>query len=325
MHYYFCTYFDNNYLPRALCLIDSLNRHCKDYTLYTLCHDNKSFEKTRDLKQDNIFPINISIMEKEFPILNSLKKERSLVEYYYTCGPLFIYYLMKLYPKIDIITYLDADLYFFSDPRILFDQFEGHSIGAVPHQLPENRNNRRWSGIYNVGYLNFRNDKEGIECLELWKNQCLDWCFERLEDGKYADQLYLDQWPKLFSSFFEYAHRGANVAAWNINDYDLSVENEMVYLNNDSLIFFHFHGIKKISNRIYKTNFGTYLHAPNKIFKKYILQEYLNKLENYSHENNPTKSIRKYRGKNHFISSVAKILLGFLYKEYVFLINNRVY
>jgi hypothetical protein len=86
---------------------------------------------------------------------------------------------VEIDPDIDIITYLDADFYFFADPSPLYKAFEGYSIGVVAHHLPEFRKKRIWQGLYNVGWINFRWDDQGIKCLELWRNQCIDWCYER--------------------------------------------------------------------------------------------------------------------------------------------------
>ena len=324
MIFHFCTYFDINYLPRALCLIDSLTKQCEDFTLFTLCHDDESFNKVKTLNH-NIIPINISELENKFKILLKIKKERSKVEYFYTCGPLFIRHVIGLNPYIKIITYLDADLYFYSSPKILYKSFENYSIGAIPHNLPENRSKKSWSGIYNVGWLNFRNDVDGLKCLERWRDQCLEWCFEKKEGNKYADQLYLDEWPNTFNSFYEFSHCGANLAPWNIKDYNVTFKSDKVFINNDPLIFFHFHGLKKISKHIYKTNFGTYKSFLGKVFKKKILEEYLNKLEYYSNHKNPTKSIRKYKPRYAFLSTIIKTIFGLVFKEYVLFVKNKVY
>lgn len=323
--YYFCTYFDIKYLPKALCLIDSLNRHCPSFKLYALCLDIEAKEQIQNLKQSNIIPLSISDIEDALPILTTIKKDRSKLEYYYTCGPAFIRYVLEIDSDIDFITYLDADLYFFADPAPLFDAFEEYSIGVVAHQLPEFRNKRIWQGIYNVGWINFRRDDQGIKCLELWRDQCIDWCYERHEDGKYADQLYLDKWPQLFTRFHEFNHHGANVAPWNINDYHLSIKNEQIFIDNVHLLFFHFHGLKKISKMIYNTNLGVTLHPPHPIFKKYILGEYLNKLEYFSQKQDPTASIRRYRAKHHFLKTAVRTILGIVLREYVFFKNGRVY
>lgn len=321
---YFCTYFDMNYLPRALCLLDSLERHCREFTIYMLCLDEHCLERIKGLRRAHVKPITLSEVEAATPELKTVKAERSKIEYYYTCGPAYIRYIIYRNPSIDFITYLDADLYFFNDPEPLFEAFNGHSIGVVGHHLPEFRKNMK-EGLYNVGWINFRRDTDGLECLDWWRQQCLDWCYDRHEDGKYADQLYLDHWPRLFNGFYEFVHHGANVAAWNVGDYDFSYRDGEVYVDNDPLIFYHFHGFNKIAPHIYNTNLFLYLKPPHRVLKKYAFAEYIIQLERYSVDKNPTESIRKYRSRNHVLKWITRCAIGFLFRQYIVVVGDRVF
>jgi len=323
--YYFCTYFDTNYISRALCLLESLQRHCSSFLIYMLCMDESTFDRMNSLKNKNIMPIKLSRLESYYNELLSLKKSRSKIEYYYTCGPSFIKYIMDNFINIDIITYLDADLYFFHDPKPLFDQFQGYSIGVIAHQLPEFRKNNIWQGIYNVGWISFKRDKNGLACLEWWRERCIEWCYERYEDGKYADQLYLDQWPKLFQGFKEFTNHGANVAAWNVRNYKFSYRNNTIYVDNDPLIFYHFHGFKKVTNNIYNTNLGISLRTPPNVLKKCVFIEYIRKLNKYSSCCNPTPSIRIYRRKFQIFKDIIRLFLGIIFRQYILVIKNRIY
>ncbi len=321
--FHFCTYFDINYLARGLCLLDSLERHCSEFTLTILCLDEPCLEQIRELRRDNIFPVSLSELETANPDLLEVKAERNTLEYYYTCGPSFIRYVLNINPDIDLITYLDADMYFYSNPQPLFDLFNGHSIGVVGHNLPEFRRSYK-TGLFNVGWISFRRDDDGMACLYHWQSQCIDWCYERYEDGKYCDQLYLDEWPKLYTGFYEFTHHGANVASWNVGDYRFSLRNSQVFVDDDPLVFYHFHGFKKIAPNIYNTNLFLNLKPPHAVLKRHVFTEYIEKLESNSAGLNPTSSIRNYRPKFHYLKLIYRYAVGFLFRQYIFVYRGRV-
>ena len=215
---YFCTYFDINYVPRALAMYGSLMQHSQEFHLYMLCFDETSAKHIESLKLQHATVIPLQLFESGDEKLVATKNGRTRLEYYYTCGPSLPLYIFKKYPKVDILTYLDADLFFFSDPLPLLEELIGYSIGITVHNFPQYRPAPD-TGKYNVGWLSFRRDQNGLACLEWWRDRCIEWCYERFEDGKYADQLYLDEWPKLFQGVKVLDHKGANVAAWNVADY----------------------------------------------------------------------------------------------------------
>jgi hypothetical protein len=322
--YHFCTYFDNNYLPRALCLLDSLEQYCLSFKLYTLCLDVDCFEQVKRLGRPQLVPICIQELEAAVPELITVKNDRTPIEYYFTCGPAFLCYLMEHYPAIDVITYLDADLYFLSTPEPLFELFKGYSIGVIPHHMPEYRKNIRF-GNYNVGWITFRHDADGLACLHWWRDRCIEWCYDRIEDGKYADQYYLDDWPKLFNGVYEFTHHGANVGAWNVQDYHFSLRDSQVYADNDPVIFYHFHNFKKITKYIYKTGLELSMKFPNPILKKYVFKNYIEHLERSSKGLNLTTSIRKIQTKFYIIKTIARIILGLLFRQYILVLDGRVF
>src|ERR1700737_2280260 len=103
---YFCTYFDHNYLARALVLYDSLKRNCADFKLWMLCMDEESYAALAKLKLSHASLLTLSDLEYDAPPLRQAKANRSLVEYYFTCTPSLPLFLLNRHPDIDLITYL---------------------------------------------------------------------------------------------------------------------------------------------------------------------------------------------------------------------------
>jgi len=324
---YFCTYFDVNYLPRALAMYNSLVRHCDEFHIYMLCLDHMSVRHLKSLNLEHATVIPLEVFEAGDDKLVATKKERTKLEYYYTCGPSLPLYVLNHYLEIDIITYLDADLFFFSDPQPLIKEIDGYSIAITLHNFPEYRP-APTTGKYNVGWLSFRRDANGMACLKWWREKCIEWCYERFENGKYADQLYLDEWPKLFQGVKILEHKGANVAAWNVADYEIYEKNNQVMVSEFLLIFYHYHGFKQISRYIYNTNLGLTLRFPSKVLKEKIFKPYIMELKQNTIISNTTLSIRNKRLRPKWIQTIRtfiRTLIGIIFRQYIVVINDRVY
>jgi hypothetical protein len=250
--YYFCTYFDHNYLPLGLALYRSLKQRTAEFKLWVLCLSETCYEVLQKLDLPEIYPISLKEFEQGDTALQAAKQNRSLVEYYFTCSPSWPLFILNHYPEVDLITYLDADLFFFSSLAPLFEEIADHSIAIIGHRFSSDRLELVKYGIYNVGWLSFRRDENGLACLQSWREQCLEWCYDRPEDGKFADQKYLDDWPNRFSNVRVLQHKGANVGHWNTNNYQIYTNNSQVYVDELPLIFFHFHGFKNKKNEFEK-------------------------------------------------------------------------
>ncbi len=255
---YFCTYFDINYLDRGIALYRSLEKHVPKFTLLILCMDGHVEKVLSELNLCNVKIIPIKELESYDRALMAVKPTRSRIEYYFTCTPSLPLHILKSGMGIDLITYLDADLFFFNNPEPLFQEMDSSSIAIISHRFPSRLKHFEEHGVFNVGWLSFRNDFLGLRCLEWWRERCLEWCYDRVENGKFADQKYLDDWPQRFEGTRIVGNLGANVAPWNLADSEFSYQNGKISINGNELIFFHFHGLKRVLFRLYDPNFRPY-------------------------------------------------------------------
>ncbi|WP_454061317.1 FkbM family methyltransferase [Candidatus Nitrospira salsa] len=250
MKRYYCTYFDKNYLVRVLALLESLHRHEQNqFTLFAVCMDELSRAILEKMNLENVISVPLHQIEYRDDRLVSTKSSRSLVEYYWTTTPTIILYLIEQYPEIDVLTYVDADLFFFSSPDPIFQELHQQSILLHEHRFSSSllhlaQNN----GKYNVGLLCFRNDTHGLEALRWWRERCLEWCFSRYEDGKLGDQMYLDDWSTRFQQVVELQHIGGGLGPWNQEQYAIR-KNEFgeACVNDLPVIFYHFHALRFVS------------------------------------------------------------------------------
>jgi lipopolysaccharide biosynthesis glycosyltransferase len=132
---YYCTYFDRNYLVKALALIESLSRHEKTpYRIYVVCLDELTRLLLTKLNLPGVQPIALHDIERGDIKLAEAKKARTLVEYYWTLTPTVIFRILEAHPDIDVLTYLDADLFFYSSPDPIYRELGTGSVLIHEHR-----------------------------------------------------------------------------------------------------------------------------------------------------------------------------------------------
>jgi len=239
---HYCTLFDRNYLLKGLALYRSLGQHGGSFVLHILCMDDVVYELFGRMRFDNVRLIRR--VDFEDPELLGVKPTRTVAEYCWTCTPSLPLYVLDHNPEIDLITYLDADLYFFSSPEPIFDEFGDASILIVEHHFAPRFKQYEVNGKYNVEWLTFRRDAKGLAALRWWRDKCIEWCFYRLEEDRMGDQKYLDTWPTRFAGVHVLQHVGAGVAPWSFSQYRISIRDGFLYIDEAPLIFYHFHGYR---------------------------------------------------------------------------------
>jgi glycosyltransferase involved in cell wall biosynthesis len=253
-----------------------------------LCFDEKSKE-TLDAKAiPNIRTISLCDIEESDPELRSIKGTRSLVEYYFTCTPCLPWYILNNNEEVNNITYLDSDIFFFSDPEEIYQTIGEYSIAITPHRLSKQHEEKIKWGIYNVGFNYFKKDNSGLECLNWWRKRCIEWCYDKIEDGKFADQGYLNDWPSRFKGVKVLDNPGVNLAPWNLQDCVLENKRGITIVDGEKLIFFHFHALKHIGGKIFKPCWENYSIKPGGVLLKKIYQKYIDTfytLDNQTFEN----------------------------------------
>jgi hypothetical protein len=270
---HFCTYFDHRYLPRGLALRQSLIAHAPDHVLWVLALSDECVQWLRDANLPGVRVIPLPFLEAWDPELSATRSTRSLVEYYFTCSPCLPRYILSTSGDVDRITYLDSDLYFFSSPEPLFEEIGAAPIAIVPHRFsPEKAEKLEPYGRYNVGWLTFDRSETALACIDWWRASCITWCFDRLEPGRFADQKYLDEFERLFPATHVVRHPGANVAPWNIENCKPS---KGPSVNGQSLIFYHFHGLKRLSDSAYDMHLREYGARADRVLREAVYIPYL--------------------------------------------------
>lgn len=290
----FYTYFDSNFLCRGIALYTSLSRHCENFKLYVLCLDEQSFVTLNKLAMPNLVPISLQQLEVYDSELVSKKKSRSKIEYYFTCTASFGCYLFNHY-SIAHLTYLDGDTYFYSSPTEFLEHIKSYSIAITPHRFPKVKKHNEKYGIYNVGWVSFKNDSEGLRCLSAWRKDCIEWCHNYLDNDRFGDQKYLDKWPVHYQNVKIIDHYGINAGPWNLQDAIVELKNQQIYINQEPLILYHFHNLYRIQSNLYKLGIMEYDVKPIPIIRNTMYREYIKEVMSIH------KNLRSHSPKNGFL------------------------
>jgi len=257
-------------------MIRSLRRFEPTAPVWALCLDDKAYELMSHLAEAGVNLIKLAELERGDADLLAARNNRSLIEYYFTCTPSLTRFLLNRVPSGDYVTYIDSDLYFFSDPNVLYKELGEGSVTLISHRFAEHLKDRERYGIYNVGWMTFKKSDAGMTVVEWWRNRCNEWCYDRLEPDRFADQKYLEQFSKISSGVVVIGNEGANAAPWNIARYEIRRMDSGVYLSQTTpLVFFHFHGLKIVGNRVYIAGLKQYDTTLTRALRKDVYRPYI--------------------------------------------------
>lgn len=267
---YFCTLFDGGYLVKGIAMLRSLKRWCPGARVFVLCMDETVQAVLQRLALPDVTCIPLSDVEDDE--LLAVKPGRGVAEYCWTLSPCLPWYVLAHYSEVDFITYVDADLLFFSPVEALFDEIGDNSIAIIEHRFSPRLRDREVNGRFCVEWVSFRRDEEGLACLSRWREQCIAWCFYRLEEGRMGDQKYLDEWPERYRACHILVHPGAGIAPWNYSQYVFSGSGDGILVDGAPLIFYHFHQFQMLENGGFdrlSTFYTSECREPEEIYKAY--------------------------------------------------------
>lgn len=267
---FYCTHFNRNYLLKGIALYRSLERYGGEFFLHIVCLDNTTYKLLQKLHLNRARLIPPEDFED--PELLRVKPTRTVAEYCWTCTPSVPLYVLDHNPEITLLTYLDADLFFFSSPEPIFKEFGDSSILLIEHRFAPRYSEYEVNGRFNVGWLSFRRDENGMAALRWWREKCNEWCFYRLEGDRMGDQKYLDTWPTLFKGVHVLNYVGANVAPYNFSRYTIVRRNDVLHIDDVPLIFYHFHGFRHFADGKFAPMADMYLQdaqVPREVYVPY--------------------------------------------------------
>jgi hypothetical protein len=282
---HYASLFDRHFLSRGVALHRSLERHSNPCQHWILCLDDETFHVLSLLGLPQARLIRLSELESANPTLLQAKVTRTSLEYYWTCGPAFLLFLLEQSPSPSMVTYVDADIFFFNDPGPIFAEMGDGNVWLVEHRFAADRSQGYdWAGRFNVGVLVFRRSDAVLACLRRWHAQCLEWCFDRHEPSRFGDQLYLNEWPDRYPGVIVSELPGVGVAYWNLDRYDFDRGGAVPTVDRHPLLYFHFSKVVRLTDWLYlQRRLGSYGQHLTRRVKRAVYAPYIGELQAARH------------------------------------------
>lgn len=239
---HFCTHFDAHFVPAGLALYHSLEHHAGDFVLWVVCLDKACETQLTHLNLPHMRLIPLAQIETA--ALQQVKPGRTRAEYCWTLTPFIPQAVLDRCPDATRVTYLDADLFFFDSPQSLLAELDAaaREVLITEHAYDPRYDLTGTSGRFCVQFLTFCRTPAAQTVLTWWQDRCLEWCFDRMEDGKYGDQKYLDCWPERFADTVHVCQQQERtLAPWNVSQFARQGGGSV------NPVFYHFQGLRIVS------------------------------------------------------------------------------
>ena len=256
---------DFNYLEKAIVMLKSLNLENSIMKYIILSEKINYNEEYYDLEES--LKLNYSIAVVGYEKLNldieDLSLKYDVIEFATCLKPFVFDYLFKSIDNVNLIHYIDPDIYFISNnyiESINTKVIDSPLIYATPHQInlkidqkdPLSYTPGSMLNILNVGYANFgyiSMNKFNKDFLEDFKSLVEYYCYSDLALGMFTDQKIGNFLFLRYKNRVKYVNNlGCNYAYWNMNERSLSINKSnqiVVSETEEELQFIHFSGFDK--------------------------------------------------------------------------------
>ncbi|MFZ4372619.1 MAG: hypothetical protein ACOYO2_05260 [Mycobacterium sp.] len=239
-----------NYFADALGLVESVFRFHPELHYYIFIVDRSDDDDLHNkLAEMNNHANIIWIDELKIPELSAMIEKYSVGEMNLAVRPSVFKYLLSD-RKYDKIFYVDADIRLFADLSETIRLLDTSSILLTPHLVgPEEDEDTEMSslddflqyGIYNLGFLGLKNDRNSEKFLDWWHSKLIDRCFLAPERFLFGDQKWIDFAPALFDKVHILRSPGYNMAFWNLQKRIVTRQADGYLVNGEHrLVFYHF-------------------------------------------------------------------------------------
>lgn len=278
MRHNFCTIISKDSLYKGLVLYNSLKARDPDFHLFFLCMQNNVKVLLKKMNLEKVTVTGFDEIENEDMEFAKTKRNRNDKEYAWTAKAPMILHLFRHHPYLTHMVYIDADVEFFTNPDPIFHEFEHYSIMITRERfyIQDNTSWHEQYGFFNGGFMAFKNDANSMECLMWFRKKCIEWCYNRAENGHYGDQVYMNDWREKFKQVGVMKNIGINTTAWYAHACYMEDLNGTIYISDTPLVYYHYNGLIFYNRCEY--DLCVFINLPQKLVKL-IYVPYLSKLQ----------------------------------------------
>jgi hypothetical protein len=300
-----------NYLARARVLADTIKYYHPDWKMVVCIADLPPPNFQFDIEEEKFFDEVIWAHDLPVHPIYAWLFKHDVVELCTAVkGPVLLHLLGR---GADKVFYLDPDIAVMAPLDAMSTWLDESSILLTPHQLdPDDEaaaisDNEICSlihGIYNLGFIAVRNDKNGKAFAKWWDARLREFCYDDKTRGLFVDQKWCDHVPAMFDGVKIVRDPGYNVASWNLSRRRISIPaSGEILVNGHPLRFYHFTKLGAIGDAM------TRRYARDNVEVYEIWSWYKRQVDRYSEVNIPQDYWHYGRFTNHKpISKEARII-----------------
>lgn len=285
----------NNYLAQAKILGDSLLEENPNYKfIIGLCD-----ELSDDIDYsffDNVEIIPVS--QINIYCFNQIIEKYDIIELNTSIKPSFFKFLINKYCNLETIIYFDPDIQIFNKLSLLEEYLMHDDILITPHvlnpigvdDLSPSENLFLNFGIYNLGFLAVNPKSQNVlSLLDWWEEKTLKIGYNRVSEGLFVDQLWINLVPIFFKKVKILSEYGFNAAPWNLHERNLVNKRDGQYLmsDNSKLVFYHFSSYNYKIPELFSKSYNRYnsvilTNEIKEIYRDYHSNLLVNKVQFFS-------------------------------------------
>jgi hypothetical protein len=231
--------------------------------------------------------------------------------------PVFIAHLLQ--NGFDKVIFTDADMYFVSHFKFLFDELDTSHVLLTPHWANldpfENEGSLKdvlHGGLYNAGFVGV--NQNGKDAMQWWAEMCHYKTEEDPAMGLFYDQKYLNILPVQFDGIKIVKHQGCNLASWNVQTCKREIMNGKLMINGIfEPVFIHFNS-ETIANILRRNDKHLYP----------FLEEYIQLFSNVGYDlKGNYKNLDFSKFNSPFLKLKYKLLIRTRFKRFLFKLAER--